>query len=50
MPESVNADRIYFTQKNRAPAKQLGFRLIGKPLGRPKKEDQTAKAKTNCPS
>ena len=45
LPESVNADRIYLTQKNRALAKQLGFRLIGKPLGRPKKEDQTAKAK-----
>ncbi|MBK8471113.1 MAG: transposase [Sphingobacteriales bacterium] len=43
LPESVNADRIYLTQKNRALAKQLGFRLIGKPLGRPKKKTKLPK-------
>ncbi|MBK8474344.1 MAG: hypothetical protein IPL33_20445 [Sphingobacteriales bacterium] len=49
LPESVNADRIYLTQKNRALAKQLGFRLIGKPLGRPKRRPN-CQSKTNCPS
>jgi len=34
-PESVAVDKIYTTKMNRACLKELGIRLIGKPLGRP---------------
>ncbi len=44
-PKTINADRIYVTRENRKIAKKLGVRIIGKPLGRPKKSDQTAKVK-----
>ncbi len=36
-PESVHADPIYGTRKNRAYLKEKGIRFAGKPLGRPKK-------------
>jgi hypothetical protein len=34
-PESVHADRIYRTRKNRAWCKEKRIRLSGPPLGRP---------------
>jgi len=36
-PESVHADQIYRTRKNRRYCKKNGIRLSGPPLGRPKK-------------
>lgn len=36
-PESVHADQIYRTRKNRRYCKENGIRLSGPPLGRPKK-------------
>lgn len=38
-PESVHADQIYRTRANRAFCRELGIRLSGKPLGRPKAQD-----------
>lgn len=35
-PESVHADQIYRTRKNRAFCKENGIRISGAPLGRPK--------------
>ena len=35
-PEKALADRIYCTRENRRQLKDLGIRLIAKPLGRPK--------------
>jgi transposase, IS5 family len=35
-PESVHADQIYRTRKNRAFCKEKGIRISGLPLGRPK--------------
>jgi transposase, IS5 family len=35
-PESVHADKIYRTRKNRAFCKEKGIRISGTPLGRPK--------------
>lgn len=35
-PEKVLADQIYCTRENRRKLKELGIRLIAKPLGRPK--------------
>ncbi|KKK73094.1 hypothetical protein LCGC14_2897280, partial [marine sediment metagenome] len=35
-PESVHADQIYRTRKNRRYCKEKGIRLSGPPLGRPK--------------
>lgn len=35
-PEKVLADQIYCTRENRRKLKDLGIRLIAKPLGRPK--------------
>ena len=35
-PESVHADQIYRTRKNRRYCKERGIRLSGPPLGRPK--------------
>jgi len=37
-PESVHADQIYRTKKNRQHCNELGIRLSGPPLGRPKKQ------------
>lgn len=37
-PESIRADQIYQTKVNKKLCKELGIRLSGKPLGRPKKE------------
>lgn len=37
-PESVRADQIYQTRDNKMYCKEIGVRLSGKPLGRPKKE------------
>lgn len=37
-PESIRADQIYQTRENKLICKNLGIRLSGKPLGRPKKE------------
>jgi len=39
-PESVHADQIYRTRANRAWCKQLGIRLSGPPLGRPRKQTE----------
>ena len=36
-PASVHADSLYRTRENRRYCKNLGIRLSGKPLGRPKK-------------
>ena len=36
-PESVHADKIYITLKNRRYCKERGIRISGVPLGRPKK-------------
>lgn len=35
-PEKVLADQIYCTRENRRKLKELGIRLLAKPLGRPK--------------
>lgn len=35
-PEKVLADQVYCTRENRRKLKELGIRLIAKPLGRPK--------------
>jgi transposase, IS5 family len=40
-PESVHADQIYCTQANRRFCFGHGIRISGKPLGRPKKENET---------
>ena len=37
-PESVHADQIYHSRKNRQYCKEKEIRLAGKPLGRPRKE------------
>ena len=37
-PESVHADKIYITMKNRKYCKERNIRITGVPLGRPKKE------------
>jgi IS5 family transposase len=37
-PELLLADRKYFTQANRRYLKEHNIRIVGKPLGRPKKE------------
>ena len=42
-PERVLADGIYRNRKNRAFCKEHGIRMLGKPLGRPKKEDKIDK-------
>ncbi len=39
-PESVHADQIYRTRKNRRYCKEKGIRLSGPPLGRPKQLTQ----------
>lgn len=44
-PEAVNVDGIYCTRANRTALKQLGIRMIGKPLGRPTAESLSAQAK-----
>lgn len=41
-PELVLADQIYLNRKNRNWLKERGIRIVGKPLGRPKKETLTA--------
>jgi len=41
-PELVQADRIYLTLENRNWLKARNIRIIGKPLGRPPKEELTA--------
>jgi hypothetical protein len=41
-PELVQADRIYLTLENRIWLKARNIRIIGKPLGRPPKEELTA--------
>lgn len=38
LPESVHVDQIYRTKKNRQYCKELGIRMSGPPLGRPKKQ------------
>ncbi len=42
-PKSVHADGIYRNRENRRYCKELGIRLTGKPLGRPKKETNSNK-------
>jgi transposase, IS5 family len=37
-PEKVLADQIYCNRENRRALKELGIKLMGKPLGRPTKE------------
>lgn len=37
-PELLLADRIYLNRENRAWLKEKGIRIVGKPLGRPPKE------------
>jgi len=39
-PESVHADQIYRSVKNRNYCKEKGIRLSGKPLGRPTKDSE----------
>lgn len=41
-PELVLADRIYLNRKNRKWLKEKGIRTVGKPLGRPKKQELNA--------
>jgi hypothetical protein len=41
-PELVLADQIYLNRKNRNWLKEKGIRIVGKPLGRPKKVILTA--------
>ncbi|MEX0994971.1 MAG: IS5 family transposase [Balneolaceae bacterium] len=41
-PELVLADRIYFNRANRAWLKAREIRIVGKPLGRPPKEELSA--------
>ena len=41
-PELLLADRIYLNRKNRKSLKMKGIRIVGKPLGRPKKEKLSA--------
>jgi len=44
-PEVVRADKIYQTRDNKSYCKNLGIRLSGKPLGRPKDNpDETVEA------
>lgn len=42
-PESVHADKLYQSRTNRKYCKELGIRLTGKPLGRPKKRTEENK-------
>ena len=44
-PESVHADKIYRNRENRRYCDELGIRLSGPPLGRPKKERDKGKKK-----
>lgn len=45
-PASINADKIYWTRKNRAYCKSMGIKLYGgSPLGRPPKKTKTAAEK-----
>ncbi len=44
-PESVHADKIYSTRENRRRLKELGIRFSGPPLGRPPKDEATAREK-----
>lgn len=39
-PTSIRADQIYQTRENKVFCSKLGIRLSGKPLGRPKKDEQ----------
>ena len=41
-PELVLADRIYLNRENRKWLKEKGIRIVGKPLGRPPKENLNA--------
>ena len=41
-PELLLADRIYLNRNNRKWLKEKGIRMVGKPLGRPPKVNQTA--------
>ncbi len=41
-PELVLADQIYLNRKNRNWLKERGIRIVGKPLGRPKKTNLNA--------
>jgi len=41
-PELILADRIYLNQNNRKWLKENGIRIVGKPLGRPKKKTLNA--------
>ena len=43
-PSSVHADTIYRTRENRKYCKDLGIRMSGKPLGRPKKQTDENKS------
>lgn len=44
-PELLLADRIYLNRSNRELLKEKGIRIVGKPLGRPPKENLNAKQK-----
>jgi hypothetical protein len=41
-PELLLADQIYLNRKNRKYLKDIGIRIVGKPLGRPPKEELSA--------
>lgn len=41
-PEKVFADKIYLNRTNRALLKELGIQAMGKPLGRPPKEQRNS--------
>lgn len=41
-PELLLADRIYLNRTNRKLLKEKGIRIVGKPLGRPPKEELNA--------
>ena len=44
-PELLLGDRKYLTRENRRYLKENNIRIVGKPLGRPKKETSYAKSK-----
>ena len=44
-PESLHADKIYQTRKNREYCRKNNIRITGKPLGRPPKETEENKEK-----
>jgi len=47
-PESVHADTIYQNRSNKKYCKDLGIRLTGIPLGKPKKQTGSNKAELDA--